>query len=157
MKALDLMKPLTAALRPETTLKEAVNLLRSAKRGEDGNGVKGLPVLDSSGKLVGMLSMHDILKAIHPSYLDMMDLGNFTWDGMVEQMAKKVADQKVEKAMTKTVFTVNEHDSLMECVDLMLKHCVARLPVVDVAGKVTGMIYEREIFFAVVKTMLDEK
>lgn len=154
MKAKDLMVPISDYLRPETTLKEAVNLLRIAKRGDGRVGVKGLPVLDAGGKLVGMLSMGDILKAVHPSYLDMMNLGNFTWDGMVEAMAKKVAEHKVETVMTRTVLTVQEKDSLMECVDLMLKNCVKRLPVVDASGAVKGMIYERDIFFAVVKAML---
>ena len=32
--------------------------------------------------------------------------------------------------------TVQEEDSLMECVDLMIKHHVERLPVLDQTGKV---------------------
>jgi CBS domain-containing protein len=156
MKAKDLMIPITDYLRPEATLKEAVNLLRTAKRGEERIGVKGLPVLDTSGKIVGMLTMGDILKVVHPSYLNMMNLGNFTWDGMIEEMAKKVANRKVQDIMTKTVLTAKQTDPLMECVDVMLKNNVKRLPVVDDSGKVIGMIYERDIFFTVVKAMLEE-
>ncbi len=156
MKAKDLMIPIQDYLSPDNTLKEAVNLLRIAKKGEEKIGVKGLPVLDKEGKLVGMLSMTDILKAVHPSYMDLMNLSNFTWDGMVESLAKSAADKKVETVMSKEVFTVKEDDPLMECVDLMIKNNIRRLPVIDKAGKVVGMIYERDVFFAIVKAMLDD-
>jgi len=157
MKAKDLMMPINEYLRPETTLKEAVNLLRIVRTGEEKVRVKALPVLDPAGKLIGILTMSDILRAVHPSYLNMMNLGNFTWDGMIEEMAKKAADRRVSEVMTRTeVLTVRPNDSLMECVDHMLKQCVERVPVVDADGKAVGMIYERDVFFAVVKVMIDD-
>jgi len=155
MKAKDLMMPLQGHLRPENTLREAVNVLRTARRGEDLAGQKGLPVFDGTGKLKGMLSMVDILKAVYPSYLSLMDLGDFTWDGMVESMASKAGEKKVGDVMTKDVITVREEDPLMECIDRMLKYNIKRLPVIDKTGKVMGMIYERDVFNAVTKTMLD--
>ena len=156
MKAKDLMMPLQDFLRPDNTIREAVNLLRVARRGEEGIGLKGLPVLDDNGKLVGMLSMGDILKAVYPSYMLLMNLGDFTWDGMVESFAKQLDGKKVETLMTRHVITVKEDDALMECVDHMVKNNVKRLPVVDQSGKVVGMIYEKDVFFAIVKSMLEE-
>lgn len=156
MKTKDLMIPLQEYLKPDNTLKEAVNLLRIAKRGEEKVGVKGLPVLDDKGKLVGMLSMRDILKVVFPFYMTMMDLGDFTWDGMVESIAKKSSDKKVKDVMSKVVITVTEDASLMECVDHMMKHNIKRLPVVNKEGKVLGMLYERDVFFAITKAMLEE-
>lgn len=156
MKAKDLMVPLYDYLRPDNTLKEAATLLRTARRGEEKVGVKGLPVLDEDGKLMGILSIGDILKAVYPSYLSMMSLGNFTWDGMVESIAKKVADKKVMTVMTKEVITVREDENLMECVDRMIKKNVKRLPVINKAGKVVGILYERDIFFSIVKAMLEK-
>jgi predicted transcriptional regulator len=155
MKVKDLMVPIYKYLQPETTLKEAVNIFQNTKRGEGKTGVKGLPVLGPDGKLLGMLSMQDILRAIHPAYMDMMNLSNFTWDGMMEDMAHKVADRKVKDVMSVNVLTVHENDPLMECVDLILKNCAPRLLVVDAAGKVSGMIYERDVFYAVVKAMIE--
>ena len=55
MKVKDVMIPLKDFLKPDNTLKDTVNLLKTAGRGEDRRGVKGLPVIDDSGKLVGML------------------------------------------------------------------------------------------------------
>jgi CBS domain-containing protein len=157
MKAKDFMIPIQDSLSPGMTLKEAVNLLRVARKGEEKVGLKGLPVLDKDGKLIGMFSMTDVLKAVHPSYLSLMNLSNFTWEGMVESLAKNVADKKVEAVMSRDVITVKEDDSLMECVDLMIKNSIKRLPVLDKTGKVAGMIYERDIFFAVVKAMLEDE
>lgn len=156
MKAKDLMIPLQDYLRPENTLKEAVNLLKTARRGEERVGVKGLPVIDEKGRLVGMLSMRDILKAVFPFYLSMMELGDFTWDGMVESIAKKSSNRLVRDVMSKVVITVNDDAPLMECVDHMIKHNIKRLPVIDKSGRVIGMLYERDIFFAITNAMLEE-
>lgn len=96
MKAKDLMIPIQEYLKPDTTLKEAANILRTAKRDEEKFGVKGLPVIDEKGEMVGFLSMGDILKAVFPSYMSLMNLGDFTWDGMVEDLAKKAGGKKFQ-------------------------------------------------------------
>jgi len=155
MKAKDLMIPVDEYLHPETTLKQAVNRLRTMEQEKGKAGVKGLPVLDPHGMVIGMLSMNDILKAVHPSYLNLMNLGDFTWDGMVEELAKKAAGRKIEDIMNRTVFAVKENDSLMECVDHMIKNCLLQLPVVNESGHVVGMIFERDVFYAVVKAILE--
>jgi CBS domain-containing protein len=156
MKAKDLMVPVQDYLKPETTLREAVNLLRVAKRGEERQGVKGLPVLDRDGKVVGMLAIRDILKAVYPSYMSMMHLSGFSWDGMVESIAKRVGNDRVEAHMSRNAVTIGEDKPLMECLDNIVTHNVARLVVLDKTGKVAGMLYERDLFFAIVKAMLDE-
>ena len=155
MKAKDLMIPLQDFLRPDNTLKEAVNRMKAAKRCEGKQGVKGLPVLDQSGMLVGMLSMQDILKAVYPPYLTISNLGNFTWDGMVESLAKHAGQEKVEDHMSRDIATVKETDPLMECVDLFIKKNITRLPVLNREGRIAGMIYERDVFFAIAKAMFD--
>jgi CBS domain-containing protein len=156
MKAKDLMVPLREYLKPDNTLKEAANLLRIAQRGEEKIGVKALPVLDPSENLIGILSIGDILKAVHPAYMDLMNLGSFAWDGMVETFAQKVAGKKVRDFMTLKVITVKEEASLMECVDLMLKNNVKRVPVLNKDNKVAGMLYERDVFYEITKSMINE-
>jgi CBS domain-containing protein len=156
MKAKDLMIPVQEYLKPDNSLKEAVNLLSFARKGEEKIGLKGLPVLDESGRLVGMLSMGDILKAVHPAYMDLMDLGDFTWEGMLEEMSKKIAEKKVFTLMTRDITTVKEDSPLMDCVDHLLKKNIKKLPVIDTTGRVVGMLYERDIFFAIVKFMLED-
>ncbi len=153
MKAKDLMIPLQEYLTPEHTLKEAANLLRIARRGEEKIGVKALPVLDRNFKLIGILSIGDILKAVYPKYMYLMELGSFTWDGMVENIAKKMANRKVKDFMTQMVITVREDSPIMECIDHMLKHNVKRVPVINRENKVTGILYERDIFYFITDAM----
>jgi predicted transcriptional regulator len=86
----------------------------------------------------------------------LMELDNFAWDGMVETFAKKTADKKVEELMTRSVISVTENSTLMECVDHMLKNNVKRVPVLDNERKVSGMLYERDVFYEIAKAMLDE-
>ena len=155
MRARDMMMPLKEYLSPGSSLREAADLLRTAQRGEEQRGVKALPVLDGEGHLVGILSIGDILKAVYPSYLYLMDLGEFTWDGMVETFAAKAANKRVEDLMTRNVITVNEHSTLMECVDHMLKHNVKRVPVLNAAHAVVGMLYEKDVFCEITKALSD--
>jgi len=156
MKAKDLMIPLQEYLTPDNTLKEAAHLLSVAQRGEEKVGVKALPVLDASGNLVGILSIGDILKAVHPAYMDLMNLGSFAWDGMVETFAQKSAGKKVRDLMTPKVITVKEDSTLMECVDHMLKNNIKRVPVLNKDGRVAGMLYERDVFYEITKSMFSE-
>jgi len=153
MKAKDLMVPLQEYLTPDHSLKAAANLLRIARRGEEKIGVKALPVLDSKGKLIGILSIGDILKAVYPKYMYLMDLGSFTWDGMVEALAQKMADRKVRDLMTRIVITVKEDSPLMECIDHMLKNNVKRVPVLNKDNRVIGMLYERDVFYYITEFM----
>jgi CBS domain-containing protein len=156
MKAKELMIPLQEYLRPDNTLKEAANLLRIAQRGEEKIGVKALPVLDASGNLIGILSIGDILKSVHPAYMDLMNLGSFAWDGMVETFAQKAAGKKVKDIMTPKVITVKEDSTLMECIDHMLKNNVKRVPVLNKDNRVAGMLYERDVFYEITKSMINE-
>jgi CBS domain-containing protein len=58
--------------------------------------------------------------------------------------------------MSKDVITVKGDDPLIECVNLMLKNNIKRLPVLDNSQRVIGMLHETDVFFAIVKAMLDE-
>lgn len=65
-------------------------------------------------------------------------------------------NQKVKELMTLSVITVTENSTLMECVDHMLKNNVKRVPVLDKENKVSGMLYERDVFYEITKVMLGE-
>ena len=159
MKAKDLMIPIKKSLKPNNTIKEAVNFLQVSIGDKEPLRGEVLPVLDQAGAIIGILSMHDILKAVHPSYLSMteVDLGNFTWDGMAESLAKEAGNKTIDAFMTPDVATVRESDFLMECVNLMIKRNVHQLPVLNDRGIISGIIYERDIFRAITELMLDKE
>jgi len=153
MKARDIMEPVKDTLSPDETLRDAVNKMKSAWRGENRFGVKGMNVVDSEGNLVGMVSIKDVIAAIIPSYMDLTEVGGFTWDGMLEEMTKRVANRKVTEIMTKDVKTVTEDSPLMECANFLITQNLQRLPVVNEDKKVVGMIYVRDIYYAMTKVL----
>ena len=155
MKAKEVMEPVKDTLTPETTLKDAVNRMRVAGREDGRTGAKGMIVLDN-GKLAGIVSIKDILKAIIPSYMTLTELGEFTWDGMLEEMAKKVSGRKVEEIMTRDVITVSEDAPLMECADHVVKYNLQRIPVLNREKKVVGIVYVRDIYYAIVRALFDK-
>jgi len=144
MKVKDIMSPINEYLTPDDTLQDAAIKMRNAKR-LDRLGVKGLVVLDDRKDLVGILTIKDILAATIPVYLD-IKLSMFSWDGMLEEMAKRVACKKVKDIMSTEVLTVAEDASLMTCADLLIKRNMQRLPVVDKDNRVVGIVYIRDIF-----------
>lgn len=157
MKARDLMVPVKAFLMPGDGIEEFITNIREVRNWEKTLGIRSLPVLDASGRLAGILSMYDIVKAVYPSYLYATDLSLFTWDGMLESLAPKISGKKVSHLMTKAVISVKEDHPLMECVDHMLKHRISTLPVVNNDGKLLGMLYENDIFFAITDALFGGK
>jgi CBS domain-containing protein len=145
-KAKDLMVEIKEYLRPQTSVKDAVVQLKTTRRSEEKYGVKGMPVVDEHGKLVGMLSIGDITRAIYPYYMQEANLGEVAWDGMLEAMARRLREKKVGDIMDSNVMPVHEDATLMECLDHMIKKDVPRVPVVDESGLVIGVIYERDLF-----------
>lgn len=144
MKVKDIMAPITEYLSPDDTLQQAVRTMRSAKRWH-GLGVKGMVVLDDWGQLVGILAIKDILRATIPVYLD-PKISRFSWDGMLEEMARRVAGKKIKDFMSREVVIVDEEASLMTCTDLLIKKNLQRLPVVNQEGKAVGIVYIRDVY-----------
>jgi CBS domain-containing protein len=149
MKARDVMIPVEAHLKPGDGLDAFVRTMRKMRSVDGTCGISSLPVLDGDGRLVGVLSVHDILNAMLPSYLSLDDLSKFTWDGMLESMAMRIMGKRVSDLMAKPEAAVEEDHPLMECVDHMIRYCITTLPVVDREGRLAGMLYENSIFFAV--------
>lgn len=156
MKATDIMTKEFDSVLPTATIKEAVGLLRCGKRDEEKRGVNALMVIDEKNKLVGMITMSHILKAIIPFYMEMAHLSEFAWDGLFERMCHKVQDRKVSELMERKVITVDPDANIFEISELMLKSRVRRLPVVE-KDKVVGIVYRKELFFKIVETMLEKE
>lgn len=153
MKASDLMVQVGASLKADDDLREYIEKIRIVRSNLETPGARALPVLDAAGKPIGVLSMKDVLKAIYPPYLYSTDLSLFTWDGMLESLAKNISGKRVSEIMSSPVITVRGDHSLMECVDHMLKHGISTIAVVDRAGRLTGMIYECQLFFAIAEAL----
>ncbi|MTI94091.1 MAG: CBS domain-containing protein [Firmicutes bacterium] len=57
----------------------------------------------------------------------------------------KVVDDASEAIMSRDVITVNPDSTVREAVELMLKHRISGLPVVDGEGKLVGLLTENDL------------
>ncbi|HHT9130215.1 MAG TPA: CBS domain-containing protein, partial [Candidatus Brocadiaceae bacterium] len=103
MVAKDIMNRLVTAAKRKTIGRDlAVKLLSGM--------YSGLPVVDNDGKVVGVVTEFDLLKAVR--------------DG------KALEQITAEDIMSKTPICVSENTPIQEIIELMTKHNIIRVPVV---------------------------
>ncbi|MBE9397396.1 CBS domain-containing protein [Pontibacterium sp. N1Y112] len=124
VKAQDYMCEKLVTFTPETDLFDAINQLIEY-------GITGAPVIDRHGKLVGLLSEADCLRAILTLTYHEEEMGGVVGDYMVEE-----------------VHTVNYDADIIMVAEEFINNGRRRLPVVN-GDKVIGQISRRDILRAV--------
>jgi CBS domain-containing protein len=138
MKVKDIMKREVVSLRPDMSVKNAIGELFKLE-------ISGLPVIDDSGRLLGMFTEKDIIRSILPSYVE--KVGSFMYENLPKAINKKIselANMNVQDIMRKEVITVGEELSIAEVARIMLTQRLRRIPVVK-EGKVIGIIARGDI------------
>jgi CBS domain-containing protein len=134
MNAADVMTKRVLSVRPDATLSEAVEVMLK-------NGISGLPVVDSSGALVGMLTEGDLLRRVETG----TERKRARWLEFLLGPGKMAAQyvhahgRKVSEVMTNEVRTVGPATLLEDVVQLMEKQRIKRVPVVE-QGRLVGIV-----------------
>ena len=137
MKVKDLMVTGVVTVAPETSLKDVARIL--AER-----GISGLPVVDESGAVAGVVSEADILmKAQGAAPEHRSALGRLLHPADPEEEAKLDARSAAE-AMTSPAVTIEAHAAVSEAASLMVQRGINRLPVVE-NGKLVGIITRADV------------
>jgi CBS domain-containing protein len=145
MKVKEIMTKEVVSIQPDTNAKEAVGILFKMH-------ISGLPVINESGKLVGMFTEKDILRNILPSYIE--QVGRFVYEENPKSIKKKFMELeniRVSKLMRPEVITVDEDTSLCEVAHIMLTQEVRRIPVLDKEKKVIGIVAREDIVKSYIK------
>ena len=124
----ELMTRNPVTIAHDTSVPDALRLMREKK-------VRRLPVLDSHGRLVGIVSDKDLLHA-EPSPATTLAV----WE--IPELLGKL---KVEKVMTRDVITITEQTPLEEAARIMADSKIGGLPVMQGANLV-GIITETDVF-----------
>ncbi len=151
--ARDVMTTSFHTLSPHNTIAEAVRLFRKATE-EEKQKVFGMMVTDNDDKLVGLLSMYDILLFIRPKHIHiwgMMD--DIDIDGLVEHACERAKSILVGDIMTTDVITVAPDTHLMMILDIMIKKHIRRIPVLD-GEKILGIIYISNLFYHLLEKLI---
>lgn len=117
--------------------------------------VSGLPVVDEEHRVVGMITEGDLIykdKKVHmPAFLEI--LGGVIYLENPQRIVndlKKMTATKVAEVMTSKVYTVKEDATMEDIATIMVERQVNRLPVVDQAGKLVGIISRQDLVKAMI-------
>jgi len=125
MKIKSLMMPAPISITTKATIQEAIELMKV-------NSIRHLPVVDGRQKLQGLLTLSDLKQALIPSML-----GDIT-----------LADM-----MIKNPISVSPDDDIEWAAQLIYKHKISGLPVINKGHKLAGIITESDILRAFIDLM----
>ncbi len=120
---------------PQTTLQQAWKQL-------SGHHLKNLPVLDESGKLVGIVSLSDL---VGPA----MAQAKFSWRGLFGR-GKAVT---LAQIMSEPVITVDSDHQAVELIPLLCDRGLHCLPVLE-GGNVVGVVTQTDLIAALSQHLL---
>ncbi len=142
MKVRDIMTTDPIRVTDDTRLKEAARVMVR-------NHVSGLPVVDASGKLVGVVSEGDFLRqeasrdrTHEVSLLDAL---------FGEEELEVASAETVGEVMSRNVVTITPEATVGEAARVMARRNVKRLPVVDLDGELVGIMSRADVVNAFTK------
>ncbi len=121
----DIMTSSVLTVEPDTSIKEAAVLLVE-------NAISGMPVVDSNGEPVGILSEKDILKHLLKS----------------KSEGREAAD-RVKDYMSDIVWTLEATTPVESAAEILLDTSYGRLPVVE-NGRFVGIVSYQDFIQAMV-------
>jgi len=143
-----------SALTPQMSIAEAVEIFLRASR-EQGQPVFGMMVTDRENRLMGMLSLYDILLLIRPKHIHIWgEMDDLEISGFLDEACRRAKTLRVGDIMTTEVITVTPDTHLLMIIDIMIKKHIRRLPVLE-DGKILGIVYFSRVFNALLARLRD--
>jgi len=142
LKAKDIMTKAVITVSPDMEIVNAAKILLE-------NRINGAPVIDETGKLVGILCQSDLIaqqkKLPIPSFFTFLD-GLITLTSMkqMEKEVQKIAAVTVAQAMTPDPVTVQPDTDIEAVAALMVDQGFHTIPVVE-EGELLGIVGKEDI------------
>jgi CBS-domain-containing membrane protein len=143
LTAKDMMTTNVIAVTKETAVRELARILAD-------NRISGAPVIDESGKVIGVVTESDLIfqnKRVHiPTALAILDSFIFLEDPeKMERELKKMAGVTVADICTRKPVTVRQDTPIEEVATLMAEKSIHTLPVLDDEDQLVGVIGKTDI------------
>ena len=133
----DIMTPNPQKVNLDTSLAEVARLLLSST-------FTGLPVVDAESRPVGVISQGDLIyKAGMPMRLGLLAESDRQ---KVSAVLEALAPRQAREDMSRPAVTIGQDKSVTDAVKLMIEKKVKRLPVVDEAGRLVGILSRVDVF-----------
>jgi CBS domain-containing protein len=146
MFASDFMDTRFHALHPQQSIAEAVSAFQKASQRE-GKKIFGMKVTDGDDRLVGILSMTDILNYVQPKHVAIFgEMEDLDPAEVYRDRLATIRSILVDDIMTTEVVTVRPDTHLMVIAEIMIKKHIRRLPVVA-DRTVVGIVYVSDVFY----------
>jgi len=130
----------------KTPVSQVVELLLSSH-------FTGIPVVDEKDHPQGVISQGDLIsRAKMPLRLGILASANAD---RIKCVMQSLSLMSAEKIMTSPAICIREDKMLVEAVDLMLKKSLKRLPVIDAAEALSGILSRQDIFHTVARDVPD--
>ena len=127
----DVMTRSVITAAEDTPFKEIARLMAE-------NGVRGIPVLGGDDRVVGVVSEEDLLKALDGGH------SHLEWliDGRRGDLSVEV---RARDLMSRDVVSIGPEQQVDEAARIMLRNGVTRLPVLDGAGRMVGIVTRTDL------------
>jgi CBS domain-containing protein len=147
MKVWDVMTHTPITVRADASLAEAADLMVS-------NRVSGLPVVDSAGTVVGMITEGDLIRRAELGTTGRRSgwLSSFLSPGRAAQEYVHTHALRVREIMTNEVLSVSPEMPLAEVVEVMESQQVKRLPVLE-EGQLVGIVSRADLLRALAQLL----
>lgn len=142
LKAQDIMTKDVLSVTEDTDLKELAQLFVERK-------VNAMPVVNTAGKLVGMVNQTDLVEQDRPLHIPTV-ISLFDWVIYLESPKRfaeevaKVTARKVGEICEREIVTCQPETPVGEIANLMVEHKAHLVPVVD-KGQLVGVVARLDI------------
>jgi CBS domain-containing protein len=145
MFARDFMDTQFHTLHPQQNIAEAFSAFQKASQIE-GKKIFGMMVTDDNDRLVGILSMYDVLNYVQPKHVAIFgEMDDLDPTQAYRNRLNTIQSILVDDIMTTDVVTVRPDTHLMVIAEIMIKKHIRRLPVVK-DQTVVGIVYVSDLF-----------
>ena len=156
MFAREIMDTQYHTLHPQQSIAEAISAFRKASEIEK-KKIFGMMVTDDEDRLVGMLSMYDVLNYVQPKHVDIFgEIEDLDHAQAYRNRLETIRSILVDDIMTTDVVTVHPDTHLMIIADIMIKKHIRRLPVVK-DRSVVGIVYVSDVFYRLMTMFSEDK
>lgn len=134
MKAREFMRRDLTSVELDTTVSHVIYLLHQS-------GLSSLPVVDADGRVAGVISERDLIRAVLPGYVAMLQSASFL--PSLDQLSRKLREiggKPVAEFMVSDVVAARPNDNDLHLADLMIRKGLKQIPVLDEENRLVGVV-----------------